>query len=249
MYNILTVWGEEYYLPAPFYFLMNKNILIIHYNTPELTKATVLSVIKHCPDCEITVFDNSDKYPFELMSCVTVINNCNQQLLDFDTMINSFNNKAISSNGYGSAKHCYSVDYCMDMFEDGFVLLDSDVLVKRDLSELFDSSVCWAGQSHINKKHKINIPRLYPFCCFINTKMCRENGIRYFDREHMWQLSDSEIGKWYDTGAWFLEATNGLPHKDIVCTDYIVHYGNGSFNNTKKQSKSDWLNQYSEYYR
>ena len=41
-----------------------KNILIVHYNTPELTLATIKSVRKHTPGCYFYVFDNSDKYPF-----------------------------------------------------------------------------------------------------------------------------------------------------------------------------------------
>ncbi len=227
---------------------MDKNILIVHYNTPDLTTAAVLSVRKNCHDCRIFIFDNSDLFPFPPMEGVNIIDNRNQELLDFDSMIASFSNRAVSDNGYGSAKHCYSVDYCMDLFDDGFVLLDSDVLVKKDLSDLFDDTVCWAGQQHISKRHKINIRRVYPFCCFINTRMCRESGIRYFDREHMWQLSDSKRGKWYDTGAWFLEATRNLPHRDIVTVDYIEHYGGGSFKEKKVQSKSEWLSEHSHHY-
>ena len=52
---------------------MKKNVAIVHFNTPELTRATILSLWKHTPDCHVTVFDNSDRRPFEPMEGVTLI--------------------------------------------------------------------------------------------------------------------------------------------------------------------------------
>ncbi len=44
---------------------MSKTGAIVHFNTPELTEACVLSVRKHGgKDYRIVVFDNSDKRPF-----------------------------------------------------------------------------------------------------------------------------------------------------------------------------------------
>lgn len=222
--------------------------MIVHYNTPELTHAAIRSVWKHTPDAKIVVFDNSDKRPLGQIENVIILDNTKGQIIDFDRMIDSFPYRKYSDNGYGSAKHCYTVDYCMSLFYDGFVLLDSDVLVKRDLSDLFNEKFCWIGEPHTTKKHPVKIPRLYPFCCFINTRMCRENNIRYFDTGHMWQLSDSETGCWYDTGAWFIEASQSLPSKTIRVSDYVEHYGGGSFLNNKKMSPGDWLKKYSMYY-
>ena len=227
---------------------MEKAVCIVHYNTPELTEAALRSVWKHTKDARITVFDNSDRKPLPQIEGVTILDNTCGQILDFGKMLDSFPNRRASDNGYGSAKHCYTVDYCMDLFDDGFVLLDSDVLVKKDISDLFDETVCWVGETHTTTKHPVRIPRLYPFCCFINAHMCSENKIRYFDSGHIWQLSDSATGSWYDTGAWFLEATKGLPSRKILVSDYVEHYGGGSFLKKKKISQKDWLEKYSMYY-
>lgn len=231
---------------APFY-LMEKNVCIVHFNTPELTRATIRSLWKHTPGCKVTIFDNSDSIPFGAMEGVLVIDNTKGRNIDFDEMISSFPDRRESDNGYGSAKHCRSVDFLMDLFKDGFLLLDSDVLVIKDVSSLFDNTAAWVGQPHKSIKHKVNIERLYPFCCYINTKMCMENGIRYFDRDHMWQLSDG-IGRWYDTGAWFLYATRALPHRKIRTNDYIIHYGGGSFKRDKRISPEEWLQKNKKYY-
>ena len=128
-------------------------------------------------------------------------------------------------------------------FQEGFVLLDSDVLVKKDLSKLFDSSKIWVGETEprIIKKLNITIRRVKPYCCFINTRMCRENGIRYFNGEKMWKLNAHPIFRWYDTGAWFHEACGKLPHTELSIDEYIEHYGSASFVKDKPESPEAWL--------
>lgn len=220
---------------------MDKNVLIVHYNTPELTDALVRSIKKHTPDSRITIFDNSDTRPFPKVEGVDILDNTKGQLIDFDRFLSMFPERIPSTNDWGSAKHCFTIDFCFRYFEKGFVLLDSDVLVKKDLTELWNPEKIWVGQSHITAKHKVNVPRLYPFCCFINTEMCKKKGIRYFNGEYMWQLTDHPIRSWYDTGAWFLSATRELPFEEIMVTDYIVHYGGGSFRKDKEITPEIWL--------
>ena len=45
------------------------DVLIIHYNTPELTAAAIRSLWKHTPGARVTVFDNSDKRAFDNAQC------------------------------------------------------------------------------------------------------------------------------------------------------------------------------------
>ena len=47
---------------------MNKNVAIVHYNTPELTEAAIRSLWKNTPDAAVTVFDNSDRRRFRAMA-------------------------------------------------------------------------------------------------------------------------------------------------------------------------------------
>ena len=227
---------------------MEKNVCIIHYNTPELTRATIMSVLKHTPDCRIVLFDNSDRRPFVSIDGVRIIDNTKGLEIDFDKLIESFPGRRESDNNYGSAKHCYTVNYCFKFFDDGFLLLDPDVLVKNDLTPLFDDSVIWVGKPHKTKKHKVNIERLYPFCCYINTRICKDNGIHYFDNNHMWQLSGTDRGSWYDTGAWFLEATRQFDSRVIYLGDYITHYGSASFRKTDVNNWKEWLEMNKRYW-
>ena len=75
-----------------------RQVAIIHYNTPELTEAAILSLRKHGgEDYEITIFDNSapavdqktgERYearPFTAeMNGVKVIDNTKGQIIDFE---------------------------------------------------------------------------------------------------------------------------------------------------------------------
>ena len=115
------------------------NILTVHFNTPRLTEALVRSINKHTQGCKVYVFDNSDKHPFtEHFPNVEVIDNTKGQVIDFDKMLDEYLYKVGTVNKWGSAKHCKSVDVCMDIIPEGFILIDSDMLVFNDLSPWWD---------------------------------------------------------------------------------------------------------------
>lgn len=215
--------------------------LIVHHNTPLLTKATVASVRKFSPNLRVTIYDSSSNYNGD--ADIILRNH-----IDFDAFLAQYPDRIRqSNNGYGSAKHCYTVDYCFRFFPDGFILLDSDVLLKRDVSELWKPDKIWVGQPHVTKKHPVRIPRLYPFCCYINTKMCHENGVRYFDGKHMWELVDHPTNRYYDTGAWFLQASSAFPSEVVGLSAYIEHYGGGSWND-KPETPERWLARHEHLY-
>ena len=63
---------------------MNKNVCIIHYNTPVLTAHLVKSINKHTPGTNIFIFDNSDQYPFiNSFNNVTGFDNTTRQIINF----------------------------------------------------------------------------------------------------------------------------------------------------------------------
>ena len=74
---------------------MKKQVAIIHYNTPELTEAAILSLRKNTGTrYDVTVFDNSDKRPFNAkMQGVKVIDNTKGKYIDFEAELEKFPNK------------------------------------------------------------------------------------------------------------------------------------------------------------
>ena len=129
---------------------MKKNIVIIHYNTPFLTECLVRSINLFVKDAIIYILDNSDDQPFTAdFDNVLLIDNTKGEIIDFDALLKKYPNKNKSHgkvNGWGSAKHCYSVEKCMEIIKDNFILLDSDVLLKKDISDLFDENNIYAGE-------------------------------------------------------------------------------------------------------
>ena len=205
-------------------------VLTINYNTPELTELAVRSVQKFTPDCSVTVFDNSDRRPMKPMPGVRLIDNTKGSLIDFQALLDSYTDKIFQTNRWGSAKHAKTVDFCMDIFPNGFVLMDSDVIMKRDITALMDKSCVWVGEvQNMIHRQQYAVLRVLPILCSINVPMIRKHGIRYFDGLRCWKLTTAIPQRWYDTGASFYEDTVFLPHREIRLRDYCEHLHNGSW--------------------
>ena len=235
---------------------MNKNIVIIHYNTPHLTECLVNSINLFVKDAIIYIFDNSDKQPFTAkFDNVTIIDNTKGQIINFDEWLENYPERLKTSagrNGYGSAKHAYSVQKCMEIINENFVLLDSDILLKKDISDFFNDKYIFIGSTETWKARtgtaKSPKERAIPYICFINVNKCNSLGIRYLDDKRIYGLTQN--GDNYDTGASFLEdiKKEKLIWKRITLQNFIVHYKAGSWveeakahDNYKPISFDSWL--------
>lgn len=210
---------------------MNKNIIIINYNTQKFVDKLIMSINKHVDNAYITIFDNSDKESFNnKFDNVTVIDNTDGSIINFELFLDQYKNKNFSSgknNNWASAKHCYTIEKCIEMFNEGFVLMDSDIILKRDITDLFDNDCIYVGEDITQGN---GIKRVAPYLCFIDPKKCKENGVHYFDDNYMHGLNKSIQSDAYDTGACFYLYANKHKHRNIKCSEYMVHYGHGSWN-------------------
>lgn len=228
---------------------MAVNILTVHYNTPELTEALVRSVNKHTPDSIIYIFDNSDSRPFTAhFPNVRYIDNTKGQIVDFEKMLAEHPDRVGTMNNWGSAKHCRSIDKCLDLIPDGFILIDSDMLVMKDITPYWDTGYAYVGEVRTTRKHPVKIPRLWPFMCFLNAPLLREHNVRYFNGNFMWKLTSKSPNQWYDTGAWFLEECNrkGLRGRELSRREYAVHFGGGSW---KSKDSSQWISDHKDLWQ
>ena len=213
---------------------MKKNIAIIHYNTPYLTECLVRSINLFVKDANIYIFDNSDKLPFVAkFDNVKIFDNTKGQIINFNEWLKKYPNRIKSpgkANQWGSAKHCYSVEKCMELIKENFILLDSDVLLKRDISNLFIDKYVYIGETVTQPSSTVK--RILPFLCFINVDLCKKNHIHYFDDRYMHGLFNTRKysgADRYDTGGGFYMNASKYPHLDIKLGEYIVHYGHGSW--------------------
>ena len=210
------------------------NVLIVNYNTQKLTECAIKSLNKHTPGCKIYLFDNSDVEPFvNNFNNVTVLDNTKGQLINFDEFLEQYPNRFKSGCSkfckFGSPKHCYTVDYFMKHFDENFLLMDYDVIIKKDVSELVDDECIFVGEVVPQPLSK-DIKRVLPFICYINNKMCRENNVPYFDENYMHGLYKTRESDKYDTGAGFFEHSKAYKHKEIKFNDYCAHFKGGSWN-------------------
>lgn len=214
-------------------------ILIVHYNTPEVTEATIRSIEKHVGDYCLHIFDNSDERPLTYRTeRIVYHDNTNGQLIDFEKLMDGFPEKLQDSVAHhGSVKHTYTIDYCFDILQDGFVLLDSDVLLKKDVTELVDKSIPYVGE--VEHYHgSIAHSRVLPMVCWLNVPLLRERGIRYFDEKRSWLIVPDVL---YDTGASFYEdcINSGMEGGKIKYREYAEHLGGASYN--KRRDAKTWL--------
>lgn len=226
---------------------------IVHYNTPKLTRAAIMSLWKHTPGVHVTVFDNSDirtfmskneKFVTDNESLITVIDNTKGQYIDFDRWLENFPDKEPSpGNNYGSAKHCYSVQWLCDYLQESFLLMDSDVLILQNVSEFWQHPDCvWVGEvgENVRRRFGYNFKKVQPFLCWLNVPLMNKHGVNYFNSEWMWNLTPVKPNHRYDTGAWFYKAVKeaGLPTHEVTLKDYILHLGHGSW---RDRNSMDWL--------
>ena len=236
-----------------------KQVAIIHYNTPELTEAAILSLRKHGGErYRVVVFDNSDARPFRIgMKGVEIVDNTKGQIINFDKILEQFPERDHTigcSKGceFGSVKHMMSVQKLWDLLPDGFVLMESDVLIKKNIDEFFCEAYSVYGYwQKAQPFNPFNIGRMLPMLCWMNVPMLKRGGARYFDPTRTYGLlpgGRKNRNNWYDTGAVLLEdILNKRPrlkgfHRDI--RDFLVHYGSGSWANNNMQAQAAWLNEH-----
>ena len=247
---------------------MKKTIAIIHFNTPELTEACILSIRKHGCDWPVVVFDNSrevtfsageglpkrtiEAHPFtRKMKGVKVIDNTKGQVIDFESALAAFPNKTrehAAINGWGSDCHMMSVDKLFDLLPDGFILVESDVLLRENPQAMWREEYSFCAYVQRQQPHNpFGIGRILPMLCYLNVPKFKAEGVRYFDPDRSWMLHPDEDDKrnWYDTGASLLEDVlthrprlKGL-HADI--RPMVVHLGGGSYKNVSLKAQAEWL--------
>ena len=238
--------------------MKKRQVAIVHFNTPELTEAAILSLRKQTGmRYDVTVLDNSDKRPFVLPSgnalgTVTVVDNTKGQVIDFEKELAKYPDKCwelAHKSNYGSAKHIMSVQKLWELIPEGFILMESDILLTKNINFLWDEQYAACGKVQWFRNRTKERDRLLPFLCYMNVPLLTANGARYFDPARCWSLSPggmNNIANWYDTGASLLE--------DIVKTKpqlvarlyrdldhYYIHYTGGSWRQSDLENQKAWL--------
>ena len=241
--------------------MKKKTVVIINYNTTMLTEAAILSLRKHGGEAyRVVVFDNSDREPFARpMRGVEVVDNTQGQIIDFDRELERYPERDRSigcAKGceFGSAKHMMTVQKLWELIPDGFVLMESDILLKRPIDEFFDDTQSVVGYCQQHQPHNpYGIGRMLPMLCYMNVPMLTREGARYFDPTRTYGLLEGgreNRNNWYDTGAPLLADILAkrprLIGRHVDIREFVEHYGSGSWQNNDKTQQAVWLEQHRE---
>ena len=236
---------------------------IVHYNTPELTTCLCDSINKFHNDAEIIIFDNSDKLLFnnsDIFTNVKLIDNTKNNIINFEQCIQNMfihnpeldekivRNDELKKSNFGSFKHSLSIQYIIENENEPFFLLDSDILLKKNLNELINNDIIFSAEIENNT-------RILPFLCFLSPKYIKENDITF--------CNDKEIcpAKAIDTGCFFYRQIiqKNILYNTFKFNDFAVHFGNGSWKENgnkwtspfqcEKIDKFEWLNKYKDLWR
>lgn len=235
-----------------------KSIAIVHYNTPELTEALVRSIRKVGIEWPVVIFDNSDTRPFKKrMKGVKVINNTRQQLVDFDKELDKYPDKCQElayKGNFASVKHMMSVQKLFELVPDGFILMDSDVLLKRNVSFLWDEKFAASGRVCFYRGRRREPDRMLPYVCYLNVPLLTKHGARFYDPERCWGLQPggtANRNNLYDTGASLLEdITKTKPElwwrnwRELE--DMYVHFANASYSRSDRNAHISWLEEHKD---
>lgn len=238
-----------------------KTIAIVHFNTPELTEACILSIRKVGINWPVYIFENSDERPLKKrLKNTKLLNNRNGQLVDFDAELQKYPDKCwemAKRSNWGSVKHMMSVQKLWDLLPDGFILVESDVLIRKNFEFLWDETFAATGKAQWFKGRRQEKDRLLPWLCYMNVPLLTANGAKYYDPERSWGLQPGGMknpNNWYDTGAPMLE--------DIIKTkpqltarlypnldEAYLHYNGGSWRQYDVEEQKAWVQRYAELWQ
>lgn len=233
-------------------------VAIIHYNTPELTKSCIGSLIYNGglgEKLRLVVFDNSDALPFGMAGGVEVIDNTHGQVIDFDAELEKFPDRDRSigcAKGceFGSVKHMMTVQKLWELLPQGFILMESDIMITRPITEFVRRDYSFVGYAQkAQPGNPFHIGRVLPMLCWMNVPLLKKYGARYYDPARTYGLlpgGRENRNNWYDTGAVMLEdILKCRPHLKGLHLDirpYVIHYGSASWKGNDQQAHQVWIN-------
>ena len=241
-------------------------VAIVHYNTPELTYACIGSLLKNggiykcVKEMKVVVFDNSDQRPMECPPTGVIrLDNTKGQIIDFDKELEKFPDRCpeigcAKGCEYGSAKHMMTVQKLWELIPNGFILMESDVLIKKPIDHMVRHEYSFVGYYQKAQPYNpFNIGRILPMLCWMNVPLLTKYGAKYFDPERTYGLlpgGNNNRKNWYDTGAVMLEDIlskrpnlKGL-HEDI--RPLVEHFGAASWKNNDLDAQLAWIEQYKD---
>ena len=148
------------------------------------------------------------------MPGVEVMDNTKGEILNLDAMMEAYPHRDRSIGcakgcDFGSARHMMTVQKLWELLPDGFVLVESDILLKANIDHLWMEDYASVGHNQLHQpQNPFGIGRVCPMLCYMNVPLLTKHGARYFDPERTYGLlagGRQNRNNWYDTGSVMFE--------------------------------------------
>lgn len=185
------------------------------------------------------------------------------------TVMNMFGSDKIDVLPCGDYQHPINIQFAIDTIGvDGFILVDSDAPLISPVNTLVDGNVVTSAKIeywnyiHLDRLRPLLRPelsrtRFSPYIQYLNTKMMRNSGIKYFDpgvlKDNLWQAGwfknpcyGGRESVFFWTGSLFYSKVveMKLPFKPLLSTSmYVDHFGGATW-----QEKSEHHKRFIEKY-
>ena len=208
-------------------------------------------LIDEMPNVEVVkgvCWDNLDLPTIDLLKAGNLSN------LERQVVVDRFGTDRLEVLPCGDYQHPINIQFALDTIsEDGFILVDSDAPLISPVNSLMDRSVVTIAEEeswnyiHADRLQPLLNPhlnrfRFSPYIQYLNAKMIRDNGIKYFDAN--WLKDNLNQAGWFKnpdcggresvffwTGSLFhtkvLESK--LPFKTISTNVYVDHFGGATW--------------------
>ena len=203
------------------------NIIIIHYNANDSLIKCLESLKQITNPFTVHLFDNSDETPFidvDRFNFIKYYDNTKGQLVDFTNKIGKLE--------FASYTHSKSVQFILDLIKTECLLLDSDVILKKDISTIMNNN--YNVISGIENREQLKT-RFLPHIMYLNLN----EQFKFFDESRI-----SPFDFRYDTCASLYEDIikyGENKYKLIDPDDYVIHEKGASFNILAKREWSEML--------
>ena len=221
-------------------------VAICNFNTTQMTTDCIKSIAdkSKLTNIQFVILDNSYlEHKFTVDNSlknlnIQVLDNTTGKYINFDNALKNFSKIPIKANNNGSFKHCFSIQFLLNICKSRDMLLfDSDTILKHAIDfinpayiTIADLEIKYSKDSRCKNGIYTSQTRFIPFIQYFNCEKILQYKLKYFYANRI-HGGSSISGNYYDTGASFYEdlINRNLPFKKISYTTYIDHLDHGSW--------------------
>ena len=266
---------------------MNDSLIFctVNANSNIFTNITVKSILKFHPNAKVFIvdaftklghnfklIDEEDSNNIEIIAGLPPLKNCitidlNQTNLSEDEKLVVHQKLSCDDNlsvfNTGDLNHTINIQHAIDTIDQDFILIDCDAPLIHPVDFVANDSITSAQEMkyYLETQRaflRTSYNRLIPFIQYMNVKMMKETGIKYYDEQLLTRYLDLALLTsknhilLFPTGTLFLKQIieKNIPYKNIEYKKYVDHFGGSTWKNTtNEENKRKFFSKYQNLFK